>query len=121
MGANVQLPLLIDQFDLSYIVSQYLITLYLTAVRQDVNSLENKAAVQELEFAINLALSVLSEAKVTNIGSLSWRSLTHTENYRAKWSMWLLTSDCSSVEALTPLQAKSYTHKCHSLLIKELF
>ena len=66
-GANVQLPLLIDQFDLSYIVSQYLITRYLTAVRQDVNSLENEAAVQELEFAINLALSILSEAKVTNI------------------------------------------------------
>ena len=40
-GANVRLPFLIDQFDLSYIVSQYLITRYLTAVRQEVNSLEN--------------------------------------------------------------------------------
>ena len=28
--------------------------------------------------------------------------------------MWLLTSDCSSVEALAPLQAKSYAHKCYS-------
>ena len=36
-------------------------------------------------------------------------------------SMWLLTTDCSSAEALAPLQANSYAHKCHSLLIKELF
>ena len=42
--------------DLSYTFSQYLITLFLTAVRHEVNNLESYVVVQELELAINLAL-----------------------------------------------------------------
>ena len=42
--------------DLSYTVSQYFMTLALMAVRQEVNNFENSVVVQELEFAINLAL-----------------------------------------------------------------
>ena len=42
--------------DLSYTFSQYLITCCLTAVRHEVNNLESSVVVQELEFAINLAL-----------------------------------------------------------------
>ena len=43
-------------FEVSYTISQYLITLDLIAVRQEVNNLESSVVVQELEFAINLAL-----------------------------------------------------------------
>ena len=43
--------------DLSYTFSQYLIT-FLTAVRHEVNNVESSVVVQELEFAINLALYV---------------------------------------------------------------
>ena len=42
--------------DLSYTVSQYFITLDLIAVRQEVSNFENSVVVQELEFAMNLAL-----------------------------------------------------------------
>ena len=42
--------------DLSYIVSQYFMTLALMAVRQEVNNFESSVVVQELEFAMNLAL-----------------------------------------------------------------
>ena len=42
--------------DLSYTVSQYFMTLALMAVRQEVNNFENSVFVQELEFAMNLAL-----------------------------------------------------------------
>ena len=42
--------------DLSYTVSQYFMTLALMAVRQEVNNFEISVVVQELEFAMNLAL-----------------------------------------------------------------
>ena len=42
--------------DLSYAVSQYFMTLALMAVRQEVNNFESSVVVQELEFAMNLAL-----------------------------------------------------------------
>ena len=42
--------------DLSYTVSQYFMTLDLMAVRQEVNTLESSVVVQELKFAMNLAL-----------------------------------------------------------------
>ena len=42
--------------DLSYTVSQYFITLVLIAVRQEVSNFECSVVVQELEFAMNLAL-----------------------------------------------------------------
>ena len=42
--------------DLLYTFSQYLITCFLIAVRHEVNNLESSVVVQELEFAINLAL-----------------------------------------------------------------
>ena len=42
--------------DLSYTVSQYFMTLALMAVRQEVNNFESSVVVQELEFAMNLAL-----------------------------------------------------------------
>ena len=45
--------------DLSYTVSQYFMTLALMAVRQEVNDFEISVVVQELEFAMNLALSGL--------------------------------------------------------------
>ena len=41
--------------DISYTVSQYFMTLAL-AVRQEVNNFESFVVVQELEFAMNLAL-----------------------------------------------------------------
>ena len=41
--------------------------------------------------------------------ALSWRSLTHTENFRAKWLQWPFTTDFSSSEvslyALVPLSS----------------
>ena len=43
-------------FEVSYNVSQYLITRDLIAVRQEVNNLESSVVVQELEIAINHAL-----------------------------------------------------------------
>ena len=43
-------------FEVSYTVSQYIITLDLIAVRQEVNNLESSVIVQEIEFEINLAL-----------------------------------------------------------------
>ena len=43
-------------FEVSYTVSQYLMTWDLIAVRQEVDNLESSVVVQELEFAINLAL-----------------------------------------------------------------
>ena len=42
--------------DLSYTVSQYFMTLALMAFRQEVNNFESSVVVQELEFAMNLAL-----------------------------------------------------------------
>ena len=50
IGQNIFFP------DLSYTVSQYFMTLALMAVRQEVNNFENSVVVQELEFAMNLAL-----------------------------------------------------------------
>ena len=41
---------------LSYTVSQYFMTLALMAVRQEVNNFESSVVVQELKFAMNLAL-----------------------------------------------------------------
>ena len=54
----------------------------LIAVRHEVNNLESSVVVQELEFAINRALYSLGNQYI--VGSLSWRSLTHTENFKAK-------------------------------------
>ena len=45
--------------DLSYTASQYFMTLALMAVRHEVNNLESSVVVQELEFAMNLALKGL--------------------------------------------------------------
>ena len=42
--------------DLSYTVSQYFMTLALMTVRQEVNNFGSSVVVQELEFAMNLAL-----------------------------------------------------------------
>ena len=42
--------------DLSCIVSQFFMTLALMAVKQEVNNFESSVVVQELEFAMNLAL-----------------------------------------------------------------
>ena len=42
--------------NLSYTVSQYFMTLALMAVRQEVNTFGSSVVVQELEFAMNLAL-----------------------------------------------------------------
>ena len=50
IGQNTLFP------DISYTVSQYFMTLALMAVRQDVNNFESSVVVQELEFAMNLAL-----------------------------------------------------------------
>ena len=60
IGQNIFFP------DLSYTVSQYFMTLALMAVRQEVNNFECSVAVQELEFAMNLALYSLYEAWVTD-------------------------------------------------------
>ena len=49
-------------FEVSYTVSQYHMTWDLIAVRQEVNNLESSVVVQELEFAINLALYGVFEA-----------------------------------------------------------
>ena len=56
--------------------------------------------VQELEFAINRDLYVFfwSLGNQYIVGSLSWRSLTHTENFRAKWLQWPFTTEFSSSE-----------------------
>ena len=43
-------------FEVSYTVSQNFMTWNLLAVRQEVNNLESSVVVQELDFAINLAL-----------------------------------------------------------------
>ena len=43
--------------DLPYTFSQYLIKCFLTGVRHEVNTLESCVVAQELELAINLALS----------------------------------------------------------------
>ena len=67
--------------DLSYTVSQYFMTLALMAVSQEINNLESSVVVQELEFAMNLALYRLDMKLNQYIGgSLSWRSLTSTAN-----------------------------------------
>ena len=50
IGQNIFLP------DLSYTVSQYFMTLALMKLRQEVNNFESSVVVQELEFAMNLAL-----------------------------------------------------------------
>ena len=42
--------------DLSYTVSQYLMTQDLTAVMQEVNNSDSSVVVQELELAMNIAL-----------------------------------------------------------------
>ena len=57
-------------------------TLALMAVRQEVNNFESSVVVQELEFAMNLALYglFLSLGNQYIVGSLSWRSLTSTAN-----------------------------------------
>ena len=53
--------------------------------------------VQELEFAINRAIrSFVKLSYQYIVGSLSWRSLTHTEKFRAKWLQWPFTIDFSS-------------------------
>ena len=61
-------------------------TWFLTAVRHEVNNLESSVVVQEPEFAINRVLYDLlwSLGNQYIVGSLAWRSLTHTENFRAK-------------------------------------
>ena len=53
-----------------------------TVVRREVNSLESSVVVQELEFAINLALYtlLLSLGNEYIVGSLSWRSIIFTAN-----------------------------------------
>ena len=67
---------------------------------QEVNNLERSVVVQELEFAINRALHglLLSLGNQYIVGSLPGRSLTHTENFRAKWLQWPFTIDFSSLE-----------------------
>ena len=69
-------------------------------MRHEVNNLESSVVVQELKFVINRALYVFCEASGNQyiVGSLSWRSLTHTENFRAKWLQWPFTTDFSSSE-----------------------
>ena len=69
-------------------------------MRHEVNNLESSVVVQELEFAINRALYgfLRSLGNQYIVGSLSWRFLTHTENFRAKWLQWPFTTDFSSSE-----------------------
>ena len=57
-------------------------TLALMAVRQEANNFESFVVVQELEFAMNLALYGLLRSLGNQyiVGSLSWRSLTSTVN-----------------------------------------
>ena len=66
-------------------------TLALIAVRQEVNNFESYVAVQELEFAMNLALYglLLSLGNQYIVGSLSWRSLTSTANFLGISFEWL--------------------------------
>ena len=68
--------------DLSYTVSQYFMNLAMMAVRKEVTNFESFVVVQELEFAMNLALYVffLNLGSQYIVGSLSWRSLTSTAN-----------------------------------------
>ena len=58
-------------------------TLALMAMRQEVNNFESSVVVQELEFAMNLALYglLLSLGNKYIVGSLSWGSLTSTANF----------------------------------------
>ena len=58
----------------------------LTAVRQEVNNLDSFVVVQELEFAINLALSGLlwSLGNKYIVKFFSWRPLTLTTNLKGK-------------------------------------
>ena len=86
--------------ELSYTVSQYFITLALIAVRQEISYFESSVVVQELEFAMNLALYGLiwSLGNQYTVGSLSWRSSTFTANLYGKSFEWLLTTDFASVE-----------------------
>ena len=67
---------------------------------RQVNNLEISVVVQALEFAINHALygPLGSLGNQYIVGSLSWRSLTHTENFRNKWLQWPFTTDFSSSE-----------------------
>ena len=60
----------------------YFITIALIALRQEMNNFEKSVVVQELEFAIDLALYSLlcSLGNQYIVGRLSWRSLTFTEN-----------------------------------------
>ena len=66
-------------------------TLALMAVRQEVNNFESSVVVQELEFAMNLALYGLlcSLGNQYIVGSLSWRSLTSTANFLGISFEWL--------------------------------
>ena len=61
------------------------------AVRQGANNFENSVVVQELEFAMNLALYGLlwSLGNQYIVGSLSWRSLTSTANVLGISFEWL--------------------------------
>ena len=61
------------------------------AVRQKVNNFEISVVVQELEFAMNLALYGLlwSLGYQYIVGSLSWRSLTYTANLLGISFEWL--------------------------------
>ena len=47
--------------DLSYTFSQYLITCFFNSYKHEFNNLESSVVVQELEFAISLALYVFME------------------------------------------------------------
>ena len=66
-------------------------TLALMAVRQEVNNFESSVVIQELEFAMNLALYGLlwSLGNQYIVGSLSWRSLTSTANLFGISFKWL--------------------------------
>ena len=66
-------------------------TLALMAVGQEVNNFEISVVVQELEFAMNLALYGLlcSLGNQYIVGSLSWRSLTYTANLLGISFEWL--------------------------------
>ena len=74
IGQNIFFP------GLSYTVSQYIMNLPLMAVRQEVNNFESSVVVQEVDFAMDLALygHLCSLGNQYIVGSLSWRSLTST-------------------------------------------
>ena len=80
-------------------------TLALMALRQEINNLESSVVVQELEFAMNLALYGLlgSLGKQYIVGSLSWRSLTYTANLLSISFEWykLLIDGCLFVNPCT--------------------